>query len=82
MALRDTAEGRIVANLDIRRRTGGWQIYELRTGQLARNSSDASRIRTVRWLGVQPGTYRPRLLQDPASLSWRVPRRTGSGCRS
>jgi hypothetical protein len=30
MALRDTADGRIVANLDIRRRTGGWHIHELR----------------------------------------------------
>jgi hypothetical protein len=30
MALRDTAESRIVANLDIRRRTGRWQIHELR----------------------------------------------------
>ncbi|WP_370949521.1 hypothetical protein AB5J62_18800 [Amycolatopsis sp. cg5] len=30
MALRDPADGRIVANLDIRRRTGGWHVYELR----------------------------------------------------
>ncbi|TCO62804.1 hypothetical protein [Actinocrispum wychmicini] len=30
MALRDKASGRIVANLDIRRRTGGWLIHELR----------------------------------------------------
>ncbi len=30
MALRDPADGRIVANLDIRRHTGGWHIHELR----------------------------------------------------
>jgi hypothetical protein len=30
MALRDSGDGRIVANLDIRRRAGGWQIHELR----------------------------------------------------
>lgn len=30
MALRDPATGRIVANLDIRRRTGGWHVHELR----------------------------------------------------
>ncbi|QQQ78227.1 hypothetical protein IOD16_07070 [Saccharothrix sp. 6-C] len=30
MALRDPVEGRIVANLDIRRRTGGWHVHELR----------------------------------------------------
>ncbi|MFD8492724.1 hypothetical protein [Amycolatopsis sp. NPDC059657] len=30
MALRDPADGRIVANLDIRRHTGGWHVYELR----------------------------------------------------
>jgi len=30
MALHDNADGRIVANLDIRQRAGGWQIHELR----------------------------------------------------
>ncbi|GLZ30940.1 hypothetical protein Lesp02_31290 [Lentzea sp. NBRC 105346] len=30
MALRDPVGGRIVANLDIRRHTGGWHIHELR----------------------------------------------------
>ncbi|WP_143046974.1 hypothetical protein [Amycolatopsis xylanica] len=30
MALRDPADGRIVANLDIRRHTGGWHVHELR----------------------------------------------------
>ena len=30
MALRDKDDGRIVANLDVRRRVGGWQIHELR----------------------------------------------------
>ncbi|ANZ35859.1 hypothetical protein BBK82_06940 [Lentzea guizhouensis] len=30
MALRDPADGRVVANLDIRRHTGGWHVYELR----------------------------------------------------
>ncbi len=30
MALRDPADGRIVANLDVRRHTGGWYVYELR----------------------------------------------------
>ncbi|MGW0523537.1 hypothetical protein, partial [Crossiella sp. NPDC003009] len=30
MALRDPADGRIVANLDIRRHTGGWHVDELR----------------------------------------------------
>jgi hypothetical protein len=30
MALREGSDGRIVANLDIRRHTGGWQIHELR----------------------------------------------------
>jgi hypothetical protein len=30
IALRDGSDGRIVANLDIRRRTGGWQVDELR----------------------------------------------------
>jgi len=29
MALRDKDDGRIVANLDVRRRVGGWQIHEL-----------------------------------------------------
>jgi hypothetical protein len=29
MALRDGTDGRIVANLDIRRRAGGWQVHEL-----------------------------------------------------
>ncbi|WP_367130344.1 hypothetical protein [Saccharothrix sp. HUAS TT1] len=30
VAFRDPVEGRVVANLDIRRRTGGWQVRELR----------------------------------------------------
>ncbi len=30
MALRDPATGRIAANLDIRRHTGGWHVHELR----------------------------------------------------
>lgn len=30
MALRDPADGRVAANLDIRRHTGGWHVYELR----------------------------------------------------
>ncbi|TDV54188.1 hypothetical protein [Actinophytocola oryzae] len=30
MALRDDGDGHIVANLDIRRQTGGWQVHELR----------------------------------------------------
>jgi hypothetical protein len=30
MALRDPADGRVAANLDIRRHTGGWHVHELR----------------------------------------------------
>ncbi|MET8757797.1 hypothetical protein [Lentzea sp. NPDC004782] len=39
IAFRDPADGRIVANLDIRRHTGGWYVHELR----ARFNDDVSK---------------------------------------
>lgn len=53
MALRAPADGRIVANLDIRRHIGGWHIYELR----ARFNDDVASTleeQVKSWVGTIP----------------------------
>ncbi|MGC7096350.1 hypothetical protein ACPZ19_16870 [Amycolatopsis lurida] len=58
MALRDPADGRIVANLDIRRHTGGWQIYELRA-RFNDNLAPAMEEHIKRWVNDFPGPAPP-----------------------
>ncbi|MBN6039973.1 hypothetical protein [Amycolatopsis sp. 195334CR] len=58
MALRDPDSGRIVANLDVRRHTGGWQVYELRA-RFNDNLDPALESRINRWVGDFPGPVPP-----------------------
>jgi hypothetical protein len=82
MALRDTADGRIVANLDIRRRTGGWQIHELR-GRFNDNLAPALEKHIQRWvhgLAVPvPPMPEPLVPVPPVRSRGGSPRRSVAG---
>ncbi|AXB42584.1 hypothetical protein [Amycolatopsis albispora] len=58
MALRDPADHRIAANLDIRRHTGGWQIYELRA-RFNDTLAPALEKHIKRWVSELPGPVPP-----------------------
>ncbi|KOX19440.1 hypothetical protein ADK67_33380 [Saccharothrix sp. NRRL B-16348] len=53
MALRDPLGGRIVANLDIRRHTGGWHVHELRA-RFNDNLAPALEEHVKRWVDGLP----------------------------
>ncbi|MBP2472456.1 hypothetical protein JOF53_001328 [Crossiella equi] len=55
MALRDPADGRIVANLDLRRHTGGWYVYEVR-GRFNDDADPELLARLKRWVAKLPVT--------------------------
>ncbi|MCE6999061.1 hypothetical protein LZG04_30290 [Saccharothrix sp. S26] len=77
MALRDPTDGRIVANLDVRRSTGGWHVHELR----ARFNDDvtpALEQRIKQWVDRIPPPAPP----TPEPLVAVPPVRAGSARRS
>jgi hypothetical protein len=82
MALRDTAEGRIVANLDIRRRTGRWQIHELR-GRFNDTLAPALEKHINRWVkglvAPTPSTPEPLLPVPPVRSRGGSSRRPDAG---
>jgi hypothetical protein len=82
MALRDTAEGRIVANLDIRRRTGGWHIHELR-GRFNDELAPALENHVKQWVsGLKAPALsapEPLLPVPPVRSRGGAPRRSAAG---
>jgi hypothetical protein len=58
MALRDPAEGRIAANLDIRRHLGGWHVHELRA-RFNDNVAPELEERIERWVDGIPAPAPP-----------------------
>jgi hypothetical protein len=53
MALRDPTDGRMVANLDVRRHTGGWHVHEL-LGRFNDNVEDELEQQVKRWVERLP----------------------------
>lgn len=82
MALRDKADGRIVANLDIRRRTGGWQIHELRA-RFNDNPAPSLEKHIKRWVNElaapSPPSPQPLLPVPPARSRGGSSRRSAAG---
>jgi hypothetical protein len=79
MALRDPASGRIVANLDIRRHTGGWHVHELRA-RFNDNVTPALEQQVKQWVDAIPAPALPA--QEPLLPVPPVRTRGGSARRS
>ncbi|NKE64072.1 hypothetical protein FXN61_48260, partial [Lentzea sp. PSKA42] len=82
MALRDPAEGRIVANLDIRRHTGGWHVYELRA-RFNDSVAPALEKHVKRWVdglpASAPAAPEPLLPVPPVRTRGGSARRSAAG---
>ncbi|MFS8104298.1 hypothetical protein LFM09_45050 [Lentzea alba] len=79
MALREGPDGRIVANLDIRRHLGGWQIYELR-GRFNDDLEPELEKQIKQWVHSLPAPMPPA--PEPLLPVPPVRARGGSGRRS
>jgi hypothetical protein len=82
MALRDGTDGRIVANLDIRRRTSGWQVHELRA-RFNDTLDPALEEHVTRWVHAltppEPPTLAPASRVPPVRSRGGASRRSTAG---
>jgi hypothetical protein len=82
MALRDPATGRIVANLDIRRHTGGWHVHELRA-RFNDNVTPAVEKQVKQWVDdipvPVPSAPEPLLPVPPVRVRGGSARRSAAG---
>ena len=82
MALRDGSNGRIVANLDIRRRTSGWQVHELRA-RFNDTLDPTLEEHVKRWVHAlappEPPTPAPALPVPPVRSRGGAARRSAAG---
>ncbi|MBB4678666.1 hypothetical protein [Crossiella cryophila] len=76
MALRDPVQDRILANLDIRRQTGGWHVSDLRAR--FNDSLDADLVAHIKtWVAALPAPAPP----EPEPLEPAPPTRARGGSR-
>ncbi|MGW6930446.1 hypothetical protein ACWGE0_10310 [Lentzea sp. NPDC054927] len=82
MALREPSSGRIVANLDIRRHTGGWHIHELRA-RFNDNVTPALQKQVKHWVDEIPAPVpiapEPLLPVPPVRTRGGSARRSAAG---